>query len=209
MKMIYKISGLAILFVASVMYATQAMAVGNGFYMQLGSGTADWTAEDDFDRWNFNSDTSHFGAGYVMDTAAGSSRFFNYRLQLGYDKYTDRVQNSSSELTFDSFTIDQDFGFAIARTNGFRFWLGPELRFAFLGESSDNYDTSMFGVGIGPAFGLDLRSAPNVTMGFKGGYMMMSYDGTAQDTLDNNDIDYSVNEDFVYFNFSVLFHGGY
>ncbi len=206
MKMPIKSSALLIVFIAGVMFSAQTMAVGNGFYMQMGSGTADWNAEDDNDRWRFDSDTSHFGAGYVMDTAAGSSRFFNYRLQLGYEKYTDTIKNSTSELKFNSFIIDQDFGFALVRNEAVRFWLGPELRIAFLGESSDSYDTSLFGIGTGPVIGIDFRTASNVTMGFKGGYLMMSYDGVARDYLDGNDIEYDVNEDLVFFNFSVLFH---
>ncbi|WP_455212424.1 hypothetical protein [Kaarinaea lacus] len=206
MKLLKKSSGFALLLIISAMYSSQVMAVGNGFYFQAGSGNADWTAEDDFDRWHFDSDTSHSGAGYVFDTAAGTNRLFNYRLQLGYEKYTDRVRNSTSQLKFNSFVIDQDFGFAVVRNDAFRFWFGPELRIAFLGESSDYYDTALFGVGLGPAVGMDFHTASNVTMGFKGGYMMMSYDGIAQDNLEGNDIDYHVNEDFVFFNFSVLFH---
>lgn len=206
MKMLIKSSSLTIMFIVSVVYTTQAMALGNGFYVQLGSGTADWTAEDDFDRWEFTSDTSHFGVGYVLDTAAGTSRLFNYRLQLGYERYTDTIQDSTSELQFDSFIIDQDFGFAMVRNNAFRFWIGPELRIAFLGESSDGYDTSLFGVGLGPVVGLDFRTDANVSMGFKGGFMTIAYDGTAEDTLDGNDIDYQVDEDVVFFNFTALFH---
>jgi hypothetical protein len=199
-------SRFVIVLMIGVLHSTQAMAFGNGFYFQLGSGNANWTAEDDFDRWDFDSDTSHFGVGYVMDTAAGTNRLFNYRLQLGYEQYTDRVKNSTSELRFDSFIIDQDFGFAIARNNAFRFWAGPELRFAFLGESSDGYDTSLFGVGLGPAFGIDFHSASNASMGLKGGFMIMSYDGMADDNVYGNDIDYQVNEDLVFFNFNVLFY---
>jgi hypothetical protein len=210
MKMLKKSSSYALLFIVgfitSLAYSTQAMAVGNGFYVQLGSGTANWTAEDDFDRWDFDSDTSHFGAGYVLDTASGSNRLFNYRLQLGYESYTDRVKDSRSELKFDSFIIDQDFGFAVARNEAFRFWIGPELRFAFLGESSDGYDTSLFGVGLGPVFGIDFHTASNVSMGLKSGFLKMSYDGIAEDNLYGNDIDYQVDEDLVFFNFAVLFH---
>ena len=206
MKKLNILSGFVIILVSGALYSSQAMAAGNGFYFQLGSGTADWSAEDDFERWDFNSDTSHFGVGYVLDTAAGTNRLFNYRLQLGYEQYNDRVKNSTSELQFDSFIIDQDFGFAVARNNAFRFWLGPELRFAFLGESSDGYDTALFGVGLGPAFGIDFHTASNVSMGLKGGILMMSYDGIADDNVYGNDIDYQVNEDLVFFNFAVLFH---
>ncbi|MGD8939633.1 MAG: hypothetical protein PVJ72_09660 [Gammaproteobacteria bacterium] len=206
MQMFKKYSGFAILLMAGVVYSTQAMAVGNGFYVQLGSGNADWTEEDYFNQWYFNSDTSHFGAGFVVDTAAGTNHLFNYRLQLGYEKYTDTVQNSTAELQFDSFIIDQDFGFAMVRNNAYRFWLGPELRIAFLGESSEGYDTSLFGVGLGPAVGIDFHTGPNVSMGFKGSYLMMSYDGVALDNWYGNDIDYRVNEDLVFFNFTVLFH---
>jgi hypothetical protein len=92
------------------------------------------------------------------------------------------------------------------RNNAYRFWLGPELRIAFLGESSDNYDTSLFGVGLGPAIGIDFHTDSNVSMGIKAGYIMMSYDGIAQDNLYGNDIDYRVNEDLMFFNFTVLFH---
>lgn len=201
----HKITWLAILLAASV-FSSQALAKGKGFYFHLGSGSADWTAEDDYDKWTFESDTTHTGFGFVLDTATAEDRLFNYRFQVGYERYTDEIKNSTSKLDFDSLVIDQDFGFGVVRTDTLRFWLGPELRISLSGESSDNYDTALVGVGLGPVLGINFHTGPRVSLALKSGFLRMTYNGTADDTTsNNNDISYDVDENIAFFSFAVLF----
>ena len=207
MKSIKYLSGFGILLIGSVFYSTQAMAIGKGFYVHLGSGSADWTTEVDDTGFEFDttSDTSHFGVGFVLDTATDTDRLFNYRFQVGYEKYTDEQNNRSVKYEFDSLVIDQDFGFGIVRNDTLRFWLGPELRFAIAAESGDNYDNALIGIGLAPAIGINFHTGDSVSLGIKGGYMVMSYagGGGAKDDT-RSDLTYTVDEDFLFFNFAVL-----
>ena len=72
-----------IIFIMGSVFSTQALAIGKGFYIQGGSGSADWTTEFDESGFKFDesADTSHFGVGFVLDTATDIDRLFNYRFQ--------------------------------------------------------------------------------------------------------------------------------
>jgi len=186
-------------------FSTQALAIGKGFYIQGGSGSADWTIENDDTgvKRDRSPDTSHFGVGFVLDTATDIDRLFNYRFQVGYESFSNEFDNTTYD--FDSLVIDQDFGFGIVRNDTLRFWLGPELRFSISAESSDNYDKALIGLGLGPALGINFHTGGNVSLGIKGGYMIMSYSGAGVADSDAlSDLTYSVDEDFLFFNFAVL-----
>jgi hypothetical protein len=207
MKISRGITCFAIALFASVV-STQAMAIGKGFYVHLGSGSADWTTEIDDTGAEFDtsSDTSHLGVGFVLDTATDIDRLFNYRFQVGYERFTDERNNTSQKLEFGSLVIDQDFGFGIVRNDSLRFWLGPELRLSISATSENNYDHVLFGIGLGPALGINFHTGSNVSLGLKGGYMIMSYGGgaAASDSNNQSDLTYTVDEDFLFFNFAVL-----
>ena len=192
---------------ASCVTTTNAMAIGKGFYIHMASGNADWTAEDDnnFKR-DYDSNTSHFGIGFVLDTATEIDRVFNYRFQVGYEQFNSDSTSKLADFDMASVVTDHDFGFGIVRNDAIRFWLGPEVRASFSFDSKDNFDMALFGLGVGPAIGINFHTAGNVSLGLKGGYMKMSYFGGGDDTsaLDNN-IEYNVDEDFFFFNFAVLF----
>lgn len=209
MRTLWGVSTLVIALIGSV-FSSQAMAIGKGFYVQLGSGSADWTTENDDSGIEFpsSSDTGHLGVGFVLDTATAVDKLFNYRFQVGYERYTDERNNSSQKYDFDSLVVDQDFGFGVVRSDSLRFWLGPELRLSLSGYSDDDYDHVLFGIGLGPALGLNFHTGSNVSLGIKGGYMIMSYGGgaAASDSNNQSDLTYTVDEDFLFFNFAVLWH---
>jgi hypothetical protein len=209
MKISRGITYLALILISSV-FSTQAMAIGKGFYVQLGSGSADWTTEvdDTGNEFDTSSDTGHLGAGFVLDTATDVDKLFNYRFQVGYERYTDDPNDSSQKYDFDSLVVDQDFGFGVVRNDSLRFWLGPELRLSASVFSDDNYDHVLFGIGLGPALGINFHTGSNVSLGIKGGYMVMSYSGgaAASDNSNLSDLTYTVDEDFLFFNFAVLWH---
>jgi len=209
MKKIGRVVVFAMLLISSA-YTSQAMAIGKGFYLQLGSGGATWDAEDDLGtKWSFDTDTSYAGIGFVLDTATADDRLFNYRFQVGLEKYENKTTRTGSKLSMDSLVIDQDFGFGLVRNERLRFWLGPELRISFSAGSPDNspdLDIGMFGVGLGPAVGINIHTRSRLSLAFKLGYMAMSYSGYGDDTsaADNN-IDYTVEEHYTFFNFAMLF----
>ena len=208
MKKLNAISLFTMLLISSV-YSTQAMAVGKGFYLQAGAGSASWDAEDDFHSWSFDSDTSHAGFGFVLDTAVAKDKLFNYRFQIGYEQFEDKPTGSSRKLKMDSLVIDQDFGFGLVRNDRIRFWLGPELRVSFSGGTPDGYsdfDVVLFGLGLGPVMGINVHTNSRLSLGFKVGYMAMTYTGVGDDTSSaNNDVDYNVDEGYTFVNFSMLF----
>ena len=205
MKIIRGISYFAIILISSAI-STQAMAIGKGFYFHLGSGSADWTADfDNTPTRDYDSDTSHFGAGFVLDTATDGDRLFNYRFQVGYEQFKSDSSSSFANWDMRSLVVDQDFGFGVVRNDTLRFWLGPELRLSISSDSKENLDMALIGVGVGPAIGINFHTSDSISLGLKGGYMIMSYAGAGDDTTAfNNDIKYSVDENFLFFNFAVL-----
>jgi hypothetical protein len=205
MRKSHAISCFAIALIGSVV-STQAMAIGKGFYVHMGSGSADWTADFDIGQTrDFDSDTSHLGVGFVLDTATDGDRLFNYRFQVGYEQFKSDSSSQLANWEMGSLVVDQDFGFGIVRNDNLRFWIGPELRISISADSKDNLDMALIGFGIGPAIGINFHTSDSVSLGLKGGYMIMNYGGAGDDTsvFDNN-IEYSVDENFLFFNFAVL-----
>ena len=209
MKKFSIVSLFTMLLIGSI-YSTQALAVGKGFYLQTGSGSATWDA--DFDsgfKSSFDSDTSHTGIGFVLDTATAKDKLFNYRLQVGYEKYEDKINGSSSKLKMKSLVIDQDFGFGLVRNKNIRFWLAPEIRIAFASGSpngSNGYDVALVGFGLGPAVGINFHTSQKLSLALKVGYLKMNYSGAGNDnSSSSNNATYTVHENITFVNFSMLF----
>lgn len=209
MKKFGAVTVLSMLLVGGI-YSTQAMAIGKGFYLQLGSGSSSWDLEDSYGfQWSFDADTDHAGVGFVLDTAPAEDRLFNYRFQIGYEQFVRKESSTSYKMDMDSLVIDQDFGFGIVRNERIRFWIGPQLRISFSGgtpEGATNYDVSLFGIGLGPVAGININTPTRLSFAFKFGIMAMSYTGVGDDTSTfNNDVDYTVDENYGFLNFAMLF----
>jgi len=185
---------------------SSASAAGFGFYGSLGGGSAVW--EGSSSTVTFDTDTGHQGAGFVFDTAVAKDSFFNYQLNLGYDKFTNKSVSSGSKLELEGLMISNSFGFGLMRTEGFRLWLGPEIRVAFPAGSKSGIDLEFFGVGVGPVVGMNFNLPGLKTLQVKAGYQFMSYTGEAsyQNAYGYTDyIDYDIDENLIYINFGVLF----
>jgi len=186
--------------------ASGASAAGFGVYGSLGSGSADWTVDD----WmsvptTFKTDSEHEGAGFVLDTAVAKDSFFNYQLNLGYDKFTNKKTTDGAKVTdLAGLMISNSFGFGIVRTSGFRLWMGPEIRLAWPTGSEAGIDVDLFGIGIGPVVGMNFNLPGTVTFQVKAGYQLMSYTGEMY-SYSNGYTDYDIDEKLIYVNLGILF----
>lgn len=152
--------------------ATDAMAIGLGLGGQSGSGTMamelDGTSQGDYDF-----ETSD--VGLVLDTNLSRDRAFNYRLTLASASAS--MENSSfDDLT--GFTLVNDFGFGIVKTEAFRLWMGPELRFSWLSQTiASGAELDLFSFGIGPVIGANINIGSTVTLAITGAYLFQTTNG--------------------------------
>lgn len=90
MERILRAKCFTLLFLLGI-FLTESLASGLGFNVTGGKGTADWDAvnwshsgsDKDFD---FDTDITSSGVGFVFDSSIGSDRLFNYRFNLGLEK---------------------------------------------------------------------------------------------------------------------------
>jgi hypothetical protein len=191
--------------VALVLGTSDARAAGFGIYGSLGGdGSATWTTDDYLSTSTSSKDkTAHQGAGFVLDTAVAKDSFFNYQLNLGYDGFTNKLAGSSTDLDLGGLMISNAFGFGIVRTEGFRLWMGPEIRFAWPSGSLSGVDYDFFGAGVGPVVGMNFNLPGTVTFMVKAGYQFMTYSGDSSASAYSYDLE--LKEKLIYVNVGILF----
>lgn len=177
--------------VALAGFAARAEAVSVGVYGSVGGGGGDW----DDDGWE--RDTRHGGFGFALEAPVGFFPF-SYRLGVGWEHIVFEGLRGLPDLDLDGVVVDQALTFDIASSYATRFWVGPELRLAFLqSDGSLGEDRNFFGAGVGPVLGVDLALGPTVALSWKLGFLVTSYstdddtwandgsgDGHADDTLE-------------------------
>jgi hypothetical protein len=189
--------------VALVLGTSDARAAGFGIYGSLGGdGSATW--EDDYYGTSDKAKTAHQGAGFVLDTAVAKDSFFNYQLNLGYDEFTNEIEGFGSEVKLSGLMISNSFGFGLVRTEGFRLWMGPEIRLAWPNGSQSGVDYDFFGAGVGPVVGMNFNLPGTVSFTVKAGYQFMSYNGTV-DSATSYSYDVEIKEKLIYVNVGILF----
>lgn len=200
-------------FLVCLFAASSARAVGLGFYGEVGGGNSEW--ELDFDSGgeeDFDADTSHAGFGFVLDTAVSTDRVFNYRLNVGYDRFANELEDGGDDVDFDGLVIDNTFGFGIVRTPEVRLWIGPQIRFAAYSGSPDgaeDLDITLGAFGLGPVLGLNLNVGPVATLAFELGIRWIGYAGEGEwDDGSNDDFDVSISEGMLFLNAAMLFRTG-
>lgn len=190
---------------------SSAWAFGMGFYTTLADESADWRANG----VTRQLDMDHTDAGLTLDTNLAADRLFNYRFEVGKAElkikpFYDLPQN----LEVDGFVMSHDFGFGVQIVPMLRFWFGPELRFTWLDGTygnNPNVDLDLFGWGVGAAAGLNINFPGPVTIGIKGGYVVMNYRGegpyeaAAGTYLERR---YNVDQDLAYVTVMLMFRTG-
>ncbi len=193
---------------ALVLGTSDAHAAGFGIYGSAGGdGSATWSYDDYYSSSSSSKvKTAHQGAGFVFDTAVARDSFFNYQLNLGYDEFTNKFASSGGEVKLGGLMISNSFGFGIVRTDGFRLWMGPEIRLAWPRGSEQGVDYDFFGGGVGPVLGMNFNLPGTVTFVVKAGYQFMTYEGESEDsTTGSTSWDLDIKERLIYVNFGILF----
>ena len=212
----------------------RAHALGLGGYISYGTGSVDfeesWDTEDPWARLENSGDVSHFGFGFLLDTAVAKNRIFNYRLQIGYEasEYDiDSVFNqetgtdispiiSDFKVDIDQIVFDNTFGFGIVRRQNFRLWIGPQIRIGYMtgdGQVTDILGTTLQlnfeGVvyGFAPVIGGNFNFNNNLSIGIDLGYRLSGMAGNIEKSglgLTGAD-DYSGDTNVFFVNFSMIY----
>lgn len=218
MNQLLRVICLALLFLLPF-YPTLSMATGIGFNLTGGSGSTDWDAvnwshsgsDKDFD---YDTDIKRAGAGILLDTAVGSNRLFNYRLNLGWENSDYKIDdvykyvinpNLKGKFETRGWFMSHDFGFRIISNEAFRLWLGPELRISkSSGElkGNEDYEIDLSSFGIGPVLGLNLNMGKTVSLSFRMGALDMRSTGELENRSAN--IDWDINSDSYTYTFSSV-----
>ena len=162
---------------------------------------------------DYEMDTRHVGAGFVLGTASPVSPL-NYRLSIGYEEISHLGDFESTDFTMHGIVVDQDLLISLTRGRSLvRVFFGPELRLGFLSGSPDHAsggDEDFLVIGLGPVMGVNFRVAPALLLSWKVGYLFSSYEGDNR-SRDNGNGSASVVDGHAFANFSILFPtwGGY
>lgn len=145
-------------------FAPSAWATGLGLYFEYGN-VPDGQFDMSFGDLNYEED--NFGTGFSVDTNVATDSVFNYRLDVGYQ----RVQQDLGRFgttNSDGLVLDNAFGFGVFRNEHVRLWIGPSVRLNF--DFFDGADAFDFGVGAGPAIGLNIHTGDLISLGITTGY---------------------------------------
>lgn len=218
-------------FIAAIMLLTSPLfAVGIGGYLALGAGSYDWSYTDgtyyseydattyDLEDSDVGSSVSKVGLGFILDTNIAKDSLFNYRLQISISSMT--IDNSDSMEDMDieatEFFVYNSFGFGVARTQGMRFWLGPQIGVGFIsGEYNLDYETDtnefiVFGANIGIVAGVNIHLTQLLSLAIDAGLRSNSLGGGMLISSGGDEIESSVTGSGVEFfaNVGLLFRFG-
>lgn len=220
------IAGFALLFSCSFL-VTESMAAGFGLNITGGRGDTKWDADNhryfgptDND-FHFNTDNKRMGMGIIFDSAVGSRRGFNYRLNIGSeyadykikDVYRYRV-NPNIKGTFETkgWFMSHDFGVKVFQRKSLRIWVGPEVRISKTEGKLDRnkvYDIDISTVGVGPVVGLNLNVGDVLSLAFKLGRIVMASYGELDNRATGEDWKIHSDTNVYYFtNVGIIFRFG-
>lgn len=186
------------------LFYSNAFAVGLGAYIEgsAGSGEAEW--DSDTTAWDI--DSSGGAIGFVLDTSPTNKSNFNYRLNIGITAQ-DWEDDAGYTLEAAGITIENTFGFALNKTEKFRWWLGPLVRVGFFSGETDTpikIDVNYFEFGIGAATGLNFNINNKVVLSPSLGFRISGYAGTGE-WPNGYEEDIEGNTTTGFFNLAVLF----
>jgi hypothetical protein len=188
-------------------------AAGAGLYGSLGGGTADWSPDIGAD---FRKSTEHQSFGFALDTAPVGEHLFNYNLNFGYEQFTSTNNNAWGKADLTGLLISNCFGFGGTLTRDTRLWFGPEVRLEWLEGKPDgapNFTIRLFGIGLGPVIGLNVKAGDHFTFVVKTGFQAMHYYGYGRGPFSHtsntvssssNRYDYGVSEKLYYVTLEIL-----
>ena len=175
-----------LLLLVLMLVSTQAMAVGIGLYGGLSKASNARVRDAEL----ATPEESHMlaGLGFVLDTAVAKNQLFNYRLNIGFEKWNWGVDTLQGITTAEPLRLGiyNTFGFGIIRTKLIRFWLGPQLGLTIFTEPTTDTGTFMdffqladnngaFGSTLGLATGVNINIGDKFTVSIDGGARRYSY----------------------------------
>jgi hypothetical protein len=182
---------------------SSASALGLGAYYNQGWGDGeveydDWDDDDynhyDFDDIDIENDYKTRMIGFMLDTNVARDSIFNYRLNIALDE-----MEPKSGKDIDGYVMDHTFGFGVLRNQNVRLWIGPQINLSYY--TDDDFD--MFGLGFGPAIGVNIHAGDKISFTVTSGYKYNFLIGS-EDRYDD-DFDFTGYEGQYYINFGVLF----
>ncbi|MCU0846546.1 MAG: hypothetical protein MUD12_01505 [Spirochaetes bacterium] len=120
---------------------------------------------------------SMMGGGFLYDTNVDKEGF-NYRLNLGVDRYWERLFDNTSYssgvsvinkkhfLTTYNIKANNNFGFGLYSSDTVRLWFGPQLAIAAGFREGFNY----FSISAGPVIGLNYHLTESVSLSFEAAF---------------------------------------
>ncbi len=160
-------------------------------------------------------DADHRSFGLVLDSAVAKDRLYNNRFQFGYDRLTLKPGQGSMYYDLRGYTISNDFGFSLVRSDDIRLWFGPEVKVSVLwGDDKNSLGTvirnvGFVGWGVGPVVGLNINMGSAAAFCLKGGFLFSRYRGYGDRTnYLYADADYKIKEDTPFINIGVIFRMG-
>ena len=217
-----KITNLLIILIMLVFFFTPVTSFAVGLGIQIpayGSGDAHYKVEYTYrDYYGYDEDISsehdmdisHFGIGFVLDTKVANPGVFNYRLNINYENVNLGNEDQWKD-GFNSFSIDNTFGFAVLQSSVVRLWIGPQIRLAYMHFSHDDYNVSVniFGIAFGPVLGANFNLGSVVSLCPELGYRLSFYGGSFdfdEEMSDNyNDGTWTMDNKEFFLRFNILF----
>lgn len=186
-----------------------SFATGLGIQIpSIGSGTANYTVEGDYEDSDYEMDLSHIGIGFVLDTRVANPGVFNYRMNINYET-VDLGNEDQWKDGFNSFSIDNTFGFAVLQTTVVRMWIGPQIRIAYMRFSHDDYpvDVNLIGLALAPVLGANFNLGRVVSLCPELGYRFSFYGGSMSwdSEYDIDDRAWTMNNREFFLRFNILF----
>jgi len=187
---------IALVITAIVLMLTPRMtAAGAGFYVSTGFGAGVYSDNDE-SRPNLDDFTYQkvgLGGGFVFDNALAGKSVFNYRLNLGLEGIADNMSDTAG-LTYNFAGIRcnwlNDFGFALVRAQGLRWWLGPQQGLFLLNEADENGNGIFsFDGALGAVTGLNFNTPRGFTLGLDLGLRYVFEIATRARRSPNGDFD--------------------
>jgi len=188
-----------------------AFALGLGFYGTVQGGGGNWELENQsgVKFYDDDGDTGRLGIGFALDTAVARDKLFNYRLNVGLERFDIDFDNSGGTTgEFLGLAVDNTFGFGVMRTEKVRLWIGPRVRVALYGGDYDNdstVDIGLFEFGVGGVFGANFHVGPTVSLGFETGVMFSGYGGEVETNFAGVEYDLTGSSANLFLNGVVMF----
>jgi hypothetical protein len=171
-----------------MLVSTQAMAVGIGLYGGVGKASNARVRVRDTALASPEESHRLAGLGFVLDTAVAKNQLFNYRLNVGFEKWNWGVDTFENIARAEPLRIGiyNTFGFGIIKTRPIRFWLGPQAGLTLFTEPNKGTGTFLdifqlsdnngaFGYTIGLATGVNINIGEKLTIGIDGGARRWDY----------------------------------